>query len=184
MAKSSNPAVKLGALNHIGLVVEDVDEAVEFYESMFGIGPFTVDTYQLKGVMYRGKPMDAVIKAGFGFSGDCLIELVEVVEGETPHTEFFRARGEGVQHIAFPVDDMRDALDKLAERGIEPLFEYKFIAHDAPVSDPDPAKRRPLEVWEAYLDTGERTGGTVIQLMEVKEISEESASLYVANPAS
>ena len=178
------PAVKLGALNHIGLVVEDVDEAIEFYESIFGIGPFTVDTYRLEGVMYRGKPMDAVIKAGFGFSGECLIELVEVVEGETPHTDFFSEKGEGVQHIAFPVEDMPAALKRLSERGIEPLFEYKFIVHDAPVSDPDPAKRRPLEVWEAYLDTGGRAGGTVIQLMEVKEISEESKGLYVSNPAS
>jgi len=70
----------------------------------------------------------------------------------------------------------------LAEEGIEPILEYKFIANDAPVSDPDPAKRRPLEVWEAYLDTEERSGGTVIQLMQLREVSADSDVRYVANP--
>ena len=184
MADQPVPTVRLGAFNHIGLVVEDVDKAVDFYSSTFGLGPFTVDTYHLKGVAYRGKPTDAVIKAGFAFTGDFLIELVEVVEGETPHTEFLRANGEGVQHIAFPVENMEEALANLAEKGIKPIMEYKFIVNDAPVSDPDPAKRRPMEVWEAYMDTGQRPGGAVIQLMEIREISEDSDTTFVSNPAS
>ncbi|NRA08328.1 MAG: VOC family protein [Myxococcales bacterium] len=184
MSDQELPLVKTGNLNHIGLVVENIEEAVEFYSSVFGLGPFSVDTYTLESVSYRGKPVDAVMKAAFAFSGDFMIELVEVVEGETPHTEFFRARGDGVQHMAFPVDDMETSLKRLAERGIEPIFEYKFIANDAPVSDPDPKKRRPMEVWEAYLDTEGQPGGTVIQLMQIKELSEDTDVTFVSNPAS
>ena len=182
MANALEPVVKLGAFNHLGIVVKDIDKAVEFYSTIFGIGPFSVDTYKLEGILYRGQPTNAVIKGAFGFSGDFMIELVEVVEGETPHTEFFRAKGEGVQHLAFPVDDMAKALANLAERGIKPILEYKFIANNAPVSDADPSKRRPMEVWEAYLDTEDQPGGTVIQLMEVREVSEDSDVTYVANP--
>lgn len=177
------PVVKLGAINHIGLVVENIEKTAEFYATTFGIGPFTSDTYYLKDIKYRGKPSNAVVRGGFAYHGNLLIELVEVVEGPTPHTEFFQARGEGVQHIAFEVEDMATHLEKLAERGIEPIFEYKFIVNDAPVTDEDPDKRRDMEVWEAYLDTEEQAGGVTVQLMELKEIDQESEVQYVANPS-
>ncbi|MCE2391020.1 MAG: VOC family protein [Proteobacteria bacterium] len=182
MSQAIQPKVEVGPFNHIGLVVEDIDKAIEIYTTIFGLGPFTSDTYELKGVLCRGKPLDAVIKGGFVYSGDFMIELVEVVSGETPHAEFFAKKGEGVQHIAFSIDDMEKALAALAEEGIETVLEYKFIANNAPVSDPDPAKRRPMEVWEAYLDTEGRSGGTVIQLMQLREVSEDSDVQYVANP--
>ncbi|MCH2169742.1 VOC family protein [Myxococcota bacterium] len=184
MSEQAKPPIELGEFNHIGLVVQNIEETVDFYSSVFGLGPFSIDTYRLEGVQYRGKPVDAVMKAAFAFSGGVMIELVEVIEGETPHTEFFKAKGNGVQHIAFPVDDMEKALAQLAERGIVPIFEYKFIAQDAPVTDPDPSKRRDMQVWEAYLDTEDRPGGTVIQLMEVSEIGSDSDVTFVANPGS
>ena len=176
--------VKLGPFNHLGLVVRNIEETAAFYNDIFGIGPFTVDTYELKGIKYRGQPTNATVRGAFGFQGDLMIELVEVTEGKTPHTEFMEARGEGVQHIAFPVEDMETALKDLAEKGIVPILEYQFIADAAPVSEPDPQKRRPMQVWEAYLDTEERAGGVVIQLMELKEVSEDSDVTYVANPSS
>jgi len=178
------PLIETGALNHIGVVVKNIEEAAEFYSSTFGLGPFSIDTYTLENVNYRGKPANAKMKAAFAFSGDFMIELVEVIEGQTPHTEFFNAKGDGVQHLAFPVDDMETSLARLAERGIVPIFEYKFIANNAPVSDPDPDKRRALEVWEAYLDTENLPGGTVVQLMQVKEIEADSDVTFVANPGS
>jgi methylmalonyl-CoA/ethylmalonyl-CoA epimerase len=178
------PLIETGALNHIGVVVKDIEKAAEFYAATFGLGPFTIDTYSLENVSYRGKPASAKMKAAFAFSGDFMIELVEVIEGETPHTEFFNAKGEGVQHLAFPVQDMETSLARLAEQGIVPIFEYKFIANNAPVSDPDPNKRRALEIWEAYLDTEGLPGGTVVQLMQVKEIDDDSDVTFVANPGS
>jgi methylmalonyl-CoA/ethylmalonyl-CoA epimerase len=175
--------LELGTFNHLGLVVRNIEETAAFYTDVLGIGPFTVDTYYLKDVKYRGEPVEATVRGGFGYHGDLMVELVEVVEGETPHTEFLAARGPGVQHLAFPVADMKQALAALAERGILPTLEYQFIAHDAPISDPDPTKRRPMQVWEAYLDTEEQAGGVTIQLMEIKEVSDDSDVHYVANPA-
>ena len=177
-----DPVVKLGTINHIGFVVESIEKTAEFYATTFGIGPFTSDTYYLKDIKYRGKPHEAVVKGGFAYHNNLLIELVEVVEGPTPHTEFFDARGEGVQHIAFEVEDMATHLANLAERDIHPIFEYKFLVKDAPVTDPDPNKRRNLEVWEAYLDTDKLAGGVTVQLMELKEIDRESEVQYFANP--
>ena len=184
MSDAPLPLVKTGVLNHIGMVVKDIEEAAEFYASTFGLGPFSIDTYTLENVSYRGKPVNAKMKAAFAFSGNFMIELVQVLEGETPHTEFFDAKGDGVQHLAFPVDDMETSLARLAERGIVPIFEYKFIANNAPVTDPDPSKRRAQEVWEAYLDTENLPGGTVVQLMQVTDIEEGSDVTFVANPSS
>ena len=174
--------LKLGPVNHLGLVVRNIEETAKFYTDVLGIGPFTVDTYYLKDVKYRGEPVHATVRGGFGYHGDLMIELVEVVDGETPHTEFLAARGPGVQHIAFPVEDMKQALADLAEQAILPTLEYQFIAHDAPSSDPDPSKRRPMQVWEAYLDTEEQAGGVSVQLMEMREVSDGSDVSYVANP--
>jgi len=184
MSEQPLPLVKTGVLNHIGVVVEDIEKAAEFYSSTFGLGPFSIDTYTLENVSYRGNPVNAKMKAAFAFSGDFMIELVEVIEGETPHTEFFKAKGDGVQHLAFPVDDMETSLKVLAEKGIVPIFEYKFIANNAPVTDADPSKRRAQQVWEAYLDTENLPGGTVIQLMQLSEIEADSDVTFVANPES
>ena len=64
------------------------------------------------------------------------------------------------------------------------LLDIKFIANNAPVTDPDPSKRRAQEVWEAYLDTENLPGGTVVQLMQVTDIEEGSDVTFVANPSS
>lgn len=181
-ATLENPVVKLGAINHIGLVVENIEKTAQFYATTFGIGPFTSDTYYLKDIKYRGQPSSAVVRGGFAYHGNLLIELVEVLEGTTPHTEFFEARGEGMQHLAFEVEDMATHLERLAARGIQPIMEYKFLVKDAPVTDADPSKRRDLEVWEAYLDTEAAAGGVTVQLMELKEVTPESQGQEFANP--
>ena len=176
------PTVKLGAINHIGLVVESIEKTAEFYETTFGIGPFTSDTYYLKDIKYRGEPSNAVVRGGFAYHENLLIELVEVIEGPTPHTEFFEARGEGVQHLAFEVEDMASQLEALARRGIEPILEYKFLVKDAPVTHEDPSQRRALSVWEAYLDTEAQAGGVTVQLMELKELPPDAGARHFANP--
>ena len=175
MAEQQEPRVKLGPVSHVGIVVKDLDKAVEYYSSVFGLGPFATDVYELKGFSYRGQPADARVRAAIAYSGPVFIELVEVLEGETPHTEFLREKGEGVQHVAFSVEDLDGALAELAKEGIEPIMRYSLTV-EAP-ADPNSdelggARKQLLVVNEAYLDS-DRIGGAVIQLMEVKDLSSD-----------
>lgn len=160
MAENQSPEVKLGSLSHIGIVVRDMDEAIQYYSSVFGIGPFNTEIYDLNEFIHRGKPVNAKVKAGIANAGPVFIELIEVLEGETPHSEFLREKGEGVQHIAFTVDDIDDTLTKLAQDGIEPIMRYSLTI--------DGANDKQFEVHEAYLDS-DKIGGTTIQLMEIKK---------------
>jgi len=173
MVEEQRAKWKLGPLSHIGIVVKDLDKAIEYYSSVFGLGPFSTDVYELKGFLYRGKPADARVKAAIAYSGRIFIELVQVLEGETAHTEFLREHGEGLQHIAFPVRDLDAALAELAKEGIKPIMHYGFTIEQPVRPDSDKSSdttNRMFQVREAYLDSGE-TGGTVIQLMQFREIA-------------
>lgn len=172
MAEQTGSRVKLGTFSHVGIVVKDVDKAMKYYSSVFGLGPFTTSVYELKRFMYRGKPADARVKAAIAYSGRILIELIEVLEGETAHTEFLRERGEGVQHIAFTIENLDGALVELAKDGIEPIMRYNLTLEMPARPDrerPGGTAKRLLEVKEAYMDSDE-IGGTVIQLMEIRRL--------------
>jgi 4-hydroxyphenylpyruvate dioxygenase-like putative hemolysin len=169
----SQPKVKLGKLSHIGIVVRDMDRAVEYYTSVFGLGPFTTQVYDLTSFIYRGKTASARVKAAIAYSGSVFIELVQVLEGETVHTEFLREKGEGMQHVAFLVRNLDETLGELAKRGIEPAMQLPRMLIDTPATSGEAqvgaAKRRQMELTEVYLDS-DKVGGTMIQLMEFKEL--------------
>ncbi len=169
----SQPKVKLGKLSHIGIVVRDMDRAVEYYTSVFGLGPFTTQVYDLTSFIYRGKTASARVKAAIAYSGSVFIELVQVLEGETVHTEFLREKGEGMQHVAFLVRNLDETLSELAKRGIEPAMQLPRMLIDTPATSGEAhvgaAKRRQMELTEVYLDS-DKVGGTMIQLMEFKEL--------------
>ncbi|MBM4463583.1 MAG: hypothetical protein FJ012_09715, partial [Chloroflexi bacterium] len=42
MTERQEPTVRVTSPNHIGIVVKDIDQAVEYYSSMFGWGPFQI----------------------------------------------------------------------------------------------------------------------------------------------
>jgi methylmalonyl-CoA/ethylmalonyl-CoA epimerase len=164
--------IKLGRLSHIGIVVRDLDKAINYYSSVFGLGPFRTETYELKPFIYRGKTANARVRAALADSGSVFIELVQVLEGETPHTEFLREKGEGIQHVAFLVRDLDEKLNELAKSGIEPVMRYRLLM-DAPAdsrdNQPAASKKNCLELNEVYLNS-DKVGGAMIQLMEFKQI--------------
>jgi 4-hydroxyphenylpyruvate dioxygenase-like putative hemolysin len=164
--------VTLGKLSHIGIVVRDIDKAMEYYGSVFGLGPFTTEIYDLKSFLYRGKSASAQVKAAIAYSGPIFIELVQVLEGDTVHTEFLRERGEGLQHVAFLVRNLDEKLTELAKSGIEPAMRLRIpIDTTAPTATAQPGttQKTRLELTEVYLDS-DKIGGTMIQLMEFKEV--------------
>ena len=171
MKEGKSSKVTLGKLSHIGIVVRDIDKAMEYYGSVFGLGPFTTEIYDLKSFLYRGKSASARVKAAIAYSGPVFIELVEVLEGETVHTEFLREKGEGLQHVAFLVRNLDEKLKELAKSGIEPAMRLRIPIEDRADSGADQTgtlRKTRLELTEVYLDS-DKIGGAMIQLMEFKE---------------
>ena len=144
-----NAKVVLPEVNQIGIVVEDLDKAVQFYSTVFGWGPFYVVEAELKGVKYRGKPTTFKIKSATANSGQVQLSIVQILEGDTIHTELLRRKGEGLSHLCFFVTDLDDKIAELAKKGIKPIFSHK----------------QPGLVRFAYLDT-EKIGGVIIELLQ------------------
>jgi 4-hydroxyphenylpyruvate dioxygenase-like putative hemolysin len=129
--------------NHIGVVVRDVDKAVESYQSL-GIVDKATDRVTMEGK--RAKLIGRFIHIG-----SLLIELWQPVRGETVQQEFLNSRGEGVNHIAFNVDDLDREKEKMAEKGIPVVFSV-----------------RDEEGYMAYFDT-RKVGNILIELIQPPE---------------
>ena len=119
------PTVKISELKQIGIIVEDLDKAIEYYSSHFGLGPFETHTMEVDGFTYRGKQGSCRLKVAFVQSGPMQIELVQPVDGKSPFSEFLREKGEGVQHFRFDVDD----LDGRLPRALHYLSDHLPLGH-------------------------------------------------------
>jgi len=118
MADSDGPKVKLERVNQLGIVVRDCEKVADYWEKMFGIGPWTFTTNPRTDS--QGNPLE--VKLGFAYMGDLELELIEIVKGKTIHSEFLDEHGEGLHHLGCFVDDVDRAATDMAEEGIEVMM--------------------------------------------------------------
>ena len=149
MSKESADRFGLGGVDQIGYVVADLATSLPHYEALFG--PFAVYEAQLDGATFRGETIDCKLKIATNGSGPIEIELIEVLEGETPHTEHLREHGEGPQHVRFRVEDIEARLVELEAAGYTNVFFKRF--------GPD--------VAFSYLEAPREMGGKLIELLEM-----------------
>ncbi|MFA4836074.1 MAG: VOC family protein [Dehalococcoidia bacterium] len=163
------PTVKLPPLSQIGWIVKDVDKSVEYFSSVFGIGPWRVVVADASAVKLRGKTEPLKVKVAFAQHGPVEIEFLEVLEGGSLYTEFLRERGEGVQHLGFGyVEDLQGKIAELAKDGYKPAF----------YCDTDVFK-------EVYLESKRPgAGGVCIQLREMKPGAPPEMLAQLAAPPS
>jgi methylmalonyl-CoA/ethylmalonyl-CoA epimerase len=157
MTKQQKPGVKLPPVQQVCIVVKDIDRAIEYYTSTFGMGPFSAVDVDMEGVLLRGKPISTKIKVAFADSGPLQIELIQPVEGKNIYTEFLDSKGEGLHHLGFQVDDLDAMLTELAKEGIEPIWHQRLPQ---------------FGIAFAYLNT-DRIGGVIFELIEVKKRGKE-----------
>ena len=149
---TKEPTVRLPPVEQIGIVVRDVDQAVEYFTSTFGWGHFQISEVEMKGFTCGDRIGDCRLKMAFARSGGVEIELIQVLEGETPHSDFLRSHGEGMQHLRFRVDDCEGMVEALARDGVEPLWSQRF----------------PGIAAFAYMKT-DKTNGLMVELFEMTE---------------
>ena len=98
----------LEKVDHIGIVVRDLDQAMKLYRDAFGIEP---------GLVYEAKETKA--KIAFFPVGEVKIELLQPTEANSVTGKFLEKKGEGIHHICFKVKDVDESLGVLASKGIQ-----------------------------------------------------------------
>jgi methylmalonyl-CoA/ethylmalonyl-CoA epimerase len=99
-------------IHHLGVAVEDLDDAVNTYQRLFGAQVEHRDTVAVQGV-----------EAASLRVGDSRIELLAPLGEETPVGKFLTSRGPGMHHVAYAVSDLRRELEGLAAQGVELIDE-------------------------------------------------------------
>ncbi len=94
-------------IDHIGVAVSDLEQAVGLYEATFGMELVHRETVESQGV-------EAVLLD----VGDGHVELLRPLGPDTPVGKFVEKRGPGLHHVAYRVADIDAALASLKERGI------------------------------------------------------------------
>jgi len=103
-------------LDHIGIAVNKIDEALNVFEKTLGL--------KVEKVM----PVEErKLKIAFLLVGETKIELLEPTDKESTVAKFIEKRGEGIQHIAFTVTGIENTLSQLKEKGVELIDEKPRI---------------------------------------------------------
>lgn len=101
-------------ISHLGIAVKNLEEAREFYRSVFGL--------ESSEPIIGG---DGTIKVSMVEVGGVLIELLQPAGNEGVMAKFLEKRGEGFHHICYEVEDINAEVASLKAAGIEVLSEVK-----------------------------------------------------------
>ena len=99
-------------IHHLGVAVEDLDDAVETYRKLFGAELERRDIVESQGVEAAAVRM-----------GESRVELLASLGEETPVGKFLAKRGPGVHHVAYAVGDLRREIADLTEQGVHVIDE-------------------------------------------------------------
>ncbi len=93
-------------IEHIGIAVENLEEAIPFYEKVLGLECYAIE-----------EVVEQKVKTAFFKVGDTKIELLESTDPEGSIGKFVAKTGGGMHHLAFAVDDVQEALNDVQEQG-------------------------------------------------------------------
>jgi len=93
-------------IHHVRILVHNADEMVQYLEQNFGMTPLKVQVYENRGMK------NAIYKVG-----PTNVEFTEPLDLNSKMGEFLKQQGPGVYHIAFGVDDIKNAAKILADKG-------------------------------------------------------------------
>ena len=102
-------------IDHIGIAVNNLEEAVKPYTDAFGLKVGEIETVEEQKVRIAMIPI-----------GESRIELLESTDSEGPIAKYIEKRGEGIHHLALEVSDIRGMLKILKEKGV-PLINTEPI---------------------------------------------------------
>lgn len=108
--------MKLLNLDHVGIAVTDLDEAIQAYEVRYGVIPLYREVVEAQGVE------EAMIPVGGSF-----IQLLRPLADDTTVGRFLARRGQGLHHVAYTVASITAALDHLKAQGATLIDEMPRV---------------------------------------------------------
>ena len=118
----------LGEMQHVALSVKDTDEAVNYFSKM-GVEFGDISIGARPDVILRGKPSPHRLKQAMSKNVRPNFQITEIVDGSSSQREFFEAKGLGVHHLCYNVDDLQETVAKFKELGIDVLQESKALGY-------------------------------------------------------
>ena len=103
-------------IDHVGIAVPNLDDAIEFYRSAFGLESVHEETNEEQGVR------EAMLQIG-----DSYLQLLAPLSDDSPIGKFLDRNGPGIQQVAFGVDDIEAAGDQLRSAGVRVLYDSPKI---------------------------------------------------------
>jgi len=94
-------------IDHIGIAVRSIEKTSELFSNILGLKVAGEEIVEEQKVKIAFLPL-----------GDGELELLESTSPEGPIAKFIEKKGEGIQHIAFRVDNIEKALEKLKKEGV------------------------------------------------------------------
>ena len=104
--------MKIKNIDHIGIAVRNIKEAGKFYRDILGLEIQDIE-----------KVADQKVNVAFLPISDSELELLESTQSDGPVAKYIDSKGEGVQHIAFRVDNIEKALEELKAKGVRLIDE-------------------------------------------------------------
>ncbi len=99
--------MKITHIEHLGIAVKSLDEAIPFYENVLGLKCYAIE-----------EVAEQKVKTAFFMVGQTKIELLESTEPDGPVGKLIEKRGEGIHHLAFATEGIQESLDFLSEKGV------------------------------------------------------------------
>ncbi|MDY6970724.1 MAG: methylmalonyl-CoA epimerase [Thermodesulfobacteriota bacterium] len=99
--------MKVKHIDHIGIAVKSIEQAGKFYTGILGLKVEDIESVA-----------DQKVNVAFIPVKDSEVELLESTDPDGPVSKYIDARGEGVQHIAFCVEDIEETLEELKGKGV------------------------------------------------------------------
>jgi methylmalonyl-CoA/ethylmalonyl-CoA epimerase len=104
--------MKVLKIDHLGIAVNSIEEAKRLFHDILGLKFEGTETVHEQKVTTAFFPV-----------GDSEVELLESTAPDGPIAKYLEKRGEGIQHIAFRVDNLEEALVELKDKGIRLIDE-------------------------------------------------------------
>ena len=110
-------------IDQVGFVVQNLMESVRSYEMLFGEFNVWEPTY-IEAASYRGEFADCTLHIATTQNGSLEIELIQALEGRSPHIEVTERSAFGMHHVRYRVKEIEDYIKAAESCGYEVIW-YK-----------------------------------------------------------
>ncbi len=112
----------LPAVTQIGVIVRNMEKAVNFYSRIFGLGPFSpISDLVPDKSWYKGEIHPVHLRVSRAKWGAMEFELIQPVAGKSIHQDFLDAYGEGVNHLGIEAGNYEEIVAMMNRAGFEVL---------------------------------------------------------------